>query len=72
MVSIGTLLKEYFSSSETQFVITKGDSTISAVLVNKVQQIIADCCASCNFKTNSGNIDAINYYSSFRIHVLIY
>ena len=53
-------------------VITKGDSTISAVLVNKVQQIIADCCASCNFKTNSGNIDAINYYSSFRIHVLIY
>ena len=27
MVSIGTLLKEYFSSSETQFVITKGDIT---------------------------------------------
>ena len=53
-------------------VITKGDSTISAVLVNKVQQIIADCCASCNFKTNSGNIGAINYYSSFRIHVFIY
>lgn len=27
MASVGTLLKEYFSSSETQFVITKGDIT---------------------------------------------
>ena len=27
MVSIGTILKEYFSSTETQFVITRGDIT---------------------------------------------
>ena len=27
MASIGTILKEYFSSTETQFVITRGDIT---------------------------------------------